>query len=60
MISDPSFEWVAQKCKNPFALKQNSTGLVTQDIQTHIRTSHAHNYALLCFLREDLIGKTKE
>ena len=33
-------------------LKHNSTGLVKQDIQTHIRTSHAHIYALLCFLRE--------
>ena len=51
-IANPSFEWIAQKSKNSLVLKHNSTGLVTQDIQTHIRTSHAHIYALLCFLRE--------
>ena len=51
-VANPSFEWIAKKSKNPSVLKHNSTGLVTQDIQTHIRTSYAHIYALLCFLRE--------
>ena len=50
LISEPSFEWVAQKCRTPYALKRNSTGLLTPDIQMHITTSQAHIFTLLCFL----------
>ena len=41
MIVHPRFEWIVQKNDNSFALKLELLGLLTQEMQAHIRTTHA-------------------
>ena len=42
LIASPSFEWVTQKNKNSFPQKHDSTGLVTQEIETQSKQGNKH------------------